>query len=116
MVLILGRTLATPGKTSSSLKLDNNSAFGRFWTSLDDQSDEDDEEEVMNTPTKEEFIAAAARSGIQFEDLIHADNEIAAAEKVSFSSPSSAGFKCPLASKIVNTIVRDRSLKHHGRP
>jgi hypothetical protein len=62
----------------------------------------------MNTPTKEEFIAAAARSGIQFEDLIHAENEIAAAEKVSFSSPSSAGFKCPpLASKIV---------KHHGRP
>jgi hypothetical protein len=108
--------LATPGKTSSSLKLDNNSAFGRFWTSLDDQSDEDDEEEVMNTPTKEEFIAAAARSGIQFEDLIHADNEIVAAEKVSFSSPSSAGFKCPLASKIANTIVRDQSLKHHGRP
>jgi hypothetical protein len=31
------------------------------------------------------------------------------------STSSSAAFKCPMARKIVNTIARDRSLKHHGK-
>jgi hypothetical protein len=58
----------------------------------------------------------AARIGFQVQDLIRAEDEITAAEKVSFSSPTSAGFKCQLGSKSINAIVRDKSLKHQGRP
>jgi hypothetical protein len=82
------------------------SSFGRFWANKDDQADEDDKEEEITTPTKEEFIAAAAHAGYHLQDLILAENEIATVEKVSFSSSSSTEFRCPLSSKIIKAMVR----------
>jgi hypothetical protein len=80
------------------------SSFGKFWARTNDQPDEDEEEEIT-TPNNEEFIAAAARAGFQLEDLIQAENEIAAVEKVSLSSPSSTDFRCPLSCKIIDAMV-----------
>jgi hypothetical protein len=94
--------------------VNNGSNFGRFWANSNDQSD-DDEAEVQ-TPMIEEFIDAAASAGYNMQDLIRAEEEIADMEKVSFPSPSSADFRCPLSTKIVKAIVRGKSLKHHGTP
>jgi hypothetical protein len=90
--------------------------FGRFWAIEGDQTDEDEGEEAITTPTPEEFIAAAARVGFTKENLIQVENEIESSEKVSFSSPSSSDFRCPLSSKIINAIAREISLKRYGKP
>jgi hypothetical protein len=74
--------------------------FGRFWVSMEDQSDENEEEEIT-TPTIEEFISVAARIGIQIKVLISTENKIETMAKVNFSSPSSSEFRCPLSSKII---------------
>jgi hypothetical protein len=107
---------ANLGNVFSSPKLDETSSFEKFWATSEDQSDDDCEEAEIIMPTKEELISMAACIGFQVKDLILAEDEIATVGTVSFSSPSSAGFKCPLASKIINAIVRDRSLKNQGRP
>jgi hypothetical protein len=67
------------------------------------------------TPMKEELIAAA-RAGFSVQDLEQAENEIAQMNKVSFNSPSSAKFRCPVSSKIIKAIIREKSLKHYGKP
>jgi hypothetical protein len=38
------------------------------------------------------------------------------AEKVSFSSPSSSDFRCPLSREIINAVSREGSLKRHMKP
>jgi hypothetical protein len=101
-----------PGNTRATFDL----SFGKFWVTNDDPENEEDEEGVITTPTKEEIIAADARAGFFVQDLIQAENEIENMEKVSFSSPSSAEFRCPLSSRIVKAIIWKKSLKHHGRP
>jgi hypothetical protein len=77
---------------------------------LDDQSDDESEEAEIITPTKEELISVAAHVGFQIEDLIHAEEEIVVAKVLSVHSPSSAKCQHPFTSKIINAIVRDRSL------
>jgi hypothetical protein len=67
------------------------------------------------TPMKEELIAAA-RAGFSVQDLEQAEDEIAQMNKVSFNSPSSAKFRCPVSSKIIKAIIREKSLKHYGKP
>jgi hypothetical protein len=101
--------LRDPGNTCAQ----SVSPFGKFWASSVDLADEDEE---LQTPTKEEIIAAAAQAGLSVQDLIQAENEIESMEKVCFSSPSSADFRCPLSSRIVKAIIREKSLKHQGRP
>jgi hypothetical protein len=86
--------------------------LGRFWAPFD----EPDEEEDIATPTTEELISAASREGFTIEELVTADAELEAAEKVSCPSPSSSDFRCPLANKIVKALTRDRSLKHPMKP
>jgi hypothetical protein len=78
--------------------------------------EEEEGEEVITTPTTEEFIAAAAHVRFTIENLIQAEKEIESSEKVTHSSPSSPDFRCPLSSKIINAIARERSLKHYGQP
>jgi hypothetical protein len=73
-------------------------------------------EEVITTPTTEEFIVTVAHVGFTIENLIQAKKEIESSEKVTHSSPSSPDFRCPLSSKIINVIARERSLKHYGQP
>jgi hypothetical protein len=101
-----------PGNIRAALDL----SFGKFWATSEDPEIDEDEEGEITTPTKEEIIDAAARAGFSVQDLIQAENEIENMEKVSFFSPSSAEFRCPLSSKIVKAIIRDKSLKHQGRP
>jgi hypothetical protein len=48
--------------------------------------------------------------------LVQADKELEAAEKVSFLSPGSSDFWCPLANKIINAVERNNSLKHLVKP
>jgi hypothetical protein len=84
----------------------------RFWVPLDESDDEAD----IATPTTEELISAASREGFTIEELVTAHAELEAAEKVSFPSPSSSNFRCPLANKIVKALTRDRSLKHQMKP
>jgi hypothetical protein len=78
--------------------------------------EEEEGEEVITTPTTEEFIVAAAHVRFTIENLIQAEKEIESSEKVTQSSPSSPDFRCPLSSKIINAIARERSLKHYGQP
>jgi hypothetical protein len=85
---------------------------GKFWASVDEQS----EEEFQITSPSDVFIADAARNGFQAEDLIQAEHEIVATEKVCSASPSSVVFRCPKTRKIVNAVAKDRSLKQHGKP
>jgi hypothetical protein len=106
-------TSAEAGNSSLS-NVNFGSNFGRFWASSFDQSD-DDEEEVQ-TPTREEFIGAAAITGYNMQDLIRTEEEIVNMEKVCFLTPSNAEFRCPLSAKIIKAIVRRQSLKHHGTP
>jgi hypothetical protein len=82
---------------------------------MEDQSDDECEEAEIIMPTKEELIYVSAGVGFHIEDLIRAEEEIVAAETGNFSSPSSARFKYLLASKIINVIVRERSLQHQGK-
>jgi hypothetical protein len=89
--------------------------FGRFWVKSDVLS-EDDEGKEIATPTKEEFIEAAPHAGYDAQDLIQAENEIVDMEKVSFSSPASSYFCCPISSKIIKAIARGKSLKHNRKP
>jgi hypothetical protein len=74
--------------------------FGRFWVSMEDQSDENEEEEIT-TQTIEEFISVATCIGIQIKVLISTENKIETMAKVNFSSPSSLEFRCSLSSKII---------------
>jgi hypothetical protein len=83
---------------------------------LDDQSDDESEEAEIITPTKEELISVAAHVGFQIEDLIHAEEEIVVAKVLSVHSPSTAKCQHPFTSKIINAIVRDRSLQHQRKP
>jgi hypothetical protein len=75
----------------------------------------DEEGDEMETPMKEELIEAATRADFSVQDLAQGEIEIAV-EKVSFTSPSSAKFRCPILSKIIKAIVRGISLKHYGKP
>jgi hypothetical protein len=93
---------AASGEAGNSClsSVNSSSNFGRFWPNNNDQSD-DDEAEVQ-TLMMEEFIRTAVIAGYNMQ--------------VSFSSPSSADFRCPLSTKIVKAIVRGKSLEHHGTP
>jgi hypothetical protein len=77
--------------------------LGRFWAPLKESDDEAD----IATPTTEELISAASREGFTIEELVMADAELEAAEKVSLPTPSSFNFRCPLANKIVKALSRD---------
>jgi hypothetical protein len=79
--------------------------FGRFWA----------QGEEISTPTMEEMITAASRKGFTIEELIKAE-ELLAAEKVSFQSPSSSDFRCPLSTKIIKAVTHERSLKYKVKP
>jgi hypothetical protein len=104
------------GETTADTQGTRSSSFGKFWASVDEQSEEETEEEVQITSPSDVFIADAARNGFQAEDLIQAEHEIVAAEKDCYASPSSAAFRCPKTRKIVNATANDRSLKQHGKP
>jgi hypothetical protein len=88
----------------------------RILVDFGSEEDQSDEDEEITTQTTDEFIAAVARVGFTLQDLIQAENEIESAEKVSFSSPLSSDFRCPLSGKIINAITRERSLKCDGKP
>jgi hypothetical protein len=45
------------------------------------------------------------------EELVHADDELQTAKMVSFTSPTISEFRCPLATKIIKAMTRDRPLK-----
>jgi hypothetical protein len=51
-----------------------------------------DDEDGIVTHTGDELIIAASREGFTIEDMIKADGQIRAAEKVSFPSPSNSYF------------------------
>jgi hypothetical protein len=86
--------------------------FGRFWA----QGEETDDDEEISTPTTEEMITAASREGFMIEELIKAEEELLVAEKVSFQSPSSSDFRCPLSTKIIKAVTHERSLKYKAKP
>jgi hypothetical protein len=113
--------------------------LGRFWAQGDASDDEESiapssPEELISTASREvaerqeakeiarrtndcaeEFIAATARSGFSMEDLAQAE-QVHDAEKVSFSSPSSSDFRCPLSREIINAVSREGSLKRRMKP
>jgi hypothetical protein len=105
---------AFASRNSGNTRVQNVSSFGKFWAQNCDLAAEDEEEELP-MPMKEELIEAAEQAGFSIQDLIQAENELEGMEKVCFSSPS-VDLRCPLSSKIVKAIIREKSLKHKGRP
>jgi hypothetical protein len=109
------RTPVTRGKPSYVVSSDPgcDRRPGRFWA-LDDETEYDEEE--ITTPTTEDLITAASRTGFSIEELIQAEAELHEVGKVSHSSPDSADFRCPRAGKIIRAITRGKSLKHQVKP
>jgi hypothetical protein len=101
------------GRSGNSESLNEFTPSGRFWTNSDVLS-EDDEGDEIKTPTKEELIESAAHAGCSAQDLAQAEKEITEMEQVSFSSPASADFRCPISSKIIKAIIRGKSLRTLG--
>jgi hypothetical protein len=93
--------------------LGGNRQLGRFWAQIDESGDKED---GILTHTGNELIIAASHEGFMIEDMNKTDDEIRAAEKVSFPSPSNSDFRCLISSKIIKAVTRDISLKHIMKP